>query len=243
MIEPPHPRSSAPPEFHRAVDAFGLRLDDHEVDRLARFIDRLLETNRSFNLTAITEPDAVWMRHIFDSLTLLPYIVQADAKQVIDIGSGGGLPGVPLAIALPEVQFTLLEATGKKAKFLESCVQELHLDNITVVNDRAETIGRDPVRYRDKFDIAAARAVGPLAVLLELAAPLVRVGGLILAIKGERAQDELDAARKAMHLLHCAAADVNRTETGSIVVIEKLRATPHAYPRRPGEPKKSPLGT
>ena len=230
-----------PQEFLEAAASFSITFDPGDTDRMGLFLALLLETNKSFNLTAITDPDAAWIRHIFDSLTLLPWIGATAAKRVVDLGSGGGLPGIPLAIALPQVRFTLVEATGKKAKFLQEAVAAIGLANVEVVNDRAETIGHDLDRHRERYDIVIARAVGRLAVLTELAAPLARTGGHILAIKGQRATGEIKEAGKALHALHCRLSDTVTTPTGTIVVIEKLRESPKKYPRRPGEPKRAPL--
>jgi 16S rRNA (guanine527-N7)-methyltransferase len=231
-----------PPEFLAAAAAMGIEFDPGDVNRLGRYLALLLERNRQFNLTAITDPGEAWTRHVLDSLSLLPLIGATNARAVIDLGSGGGLPGIPLAIAQPTISFTLVEATGKKARFLEDAVRRLDLDNVIVVNDRAETVAHDQ-RYRAKFDVLVARAVGPLVVLAELAAAFVRVGGCILAIKGRRAEEEIAAAAEALRLLHCAVVERIRTSTGTIVVIEKTRGTPAAYPRRPGEPKRAPLRT
>jgi 16S rRNA (guanine527-N7)-methyltransferase len=238
-MTPGHP----PAEFASRVESLGIALDASDVDRLARYLELLLDANTRFNLTAITDPGEAWTRHMLDSLTLVPLIVSADAKTVIDVGSGGGLPGIPLAIVLPGIQFTLLEATGKKARFLEETAAALGLSNIRVINDRAETVGQDHHQHREQYDIVIARAVGRLPVLLELTVPLAKVGGLVLAMKGAQAQAEIDEAKQALHLLHAHAIDTRPTATGVIVVIEKQRKTPRAYPRSPGEPKRSPLGT
>jgi len=229
-----------PQEFLEAAASFSITFDPGDTDRMGLYLALLLETNKSFNLTGITDPDTAWTRHIFDSLTLLPWIGATAAQRVVDLGSGGGLPGIPLAIALPRVRFTLLEATGKKAKFLQDAIAALGLANVEVVNDRAETIGHDD-QHREHYDAVIARAVGRLAVLTELAAPLARIGGHVLAIKGQHATGEIKEARRALHALHCRVSDTVTTPTGTIVVIEKLRASSRAYPRRPGEPKRAPL--
>ncbi len=189
----------------------------------------------------MTDHESAWLRHIGDSLTLLPLIASAEASRVIDIGSGGGLPALPLAITMPNVAFTLVESTGKKANFLQATAAALELGNVTVINGRAEEIGQDRMHHREQYDIVTARAVGKLNVLLELTVPLARVGGHVLAIKGERAPEEISEAKPALHALHCQVIDTLRTETGTIVMIEKLRRTPKLYPRRPGEPKRAPL--
>ena len=233
-----------PPGFVEAAAALDIAFEPGEIDRLGRYLALLLDANTHFNLTAIKDPNEAWSRHILDSLTLVPIIASAEAKIVIDVGSGGGLPGIPLAIVMPDVRFTLLESTGKKADFLRRTALELKLDNITVVNDRAEVIGQDHKTggHREKYDIVVARAVGRLPVLLELTVPLAKIGGLVLAMKGEQAQAEIAEAKAAMHLLHVGVADVREQPHGVIVIIEKQRKTPRIYPRKPGEPKRVPLG-
>ena len=207
---------------------------------LRRFLERLLETNRSFNLTAITDPAEAWDKHVLDSLSLLPDLRElAPASTVIDVGSGGGLPALPLAIALPSLQFTLLEATAKKARFLEETARELGLSHVRVVCDRAESFGQGA--ERERFDCATSRAVSRLPVLLELTVPLLRVGGLSLAIKGEQAPTEVAEAKNALQVLKARIEDTRRTPTGVVVKIRKTGSTPSKYPRRPGEPKRAPL--
>ena len=251
------PAIAPTPEFLAAAGAQGVEFEPGDVDRLGRYLGLLLETNRSFNLTAITDPGQAWMRLIFDALTLVPLLADLpEGGRVLDVGSGGGLPGVPLAIVMPRLAFTLLEATGKKAEFLRSAAERLRLTNLVVVHDRAERAahkrgskderaGRDPagpVGLRESFDVVTARALGPLATAAELTVPFAKVGGLILLVKGQRANEELAEAQEALHLLHAAHAATVETPTGRIVVLEKFHRTPKVYPRRDGEPKRAPLG-
>jgi 16S rRNA (guanine527-N7)-methyltransferase len=232
-----------PPErFFEQIRALDIAFDEGDVDQLGRYLALLLEANRHFNLTAVRDAGEAWMRHICDSLTLLPFIVSAEARTVIDLGSGGGFPGAPLAITMPQAAFTLLEATGKKARFLRETVEALGLSNVTVINERAETIGRDREHHREHYDIVTARAVGRLPVLVELAVPLLRIGGRLLAIKGEKAAEEIADAKEALYRLHSHVLAAHRTESGTIVIIEKQRRSPKLYPRRPGEPGRAPLG-
>ncbi len=172
-------------------------------------------------------------------------------KRVIDVGSGGGLPGIPLAIVMPEIDFVLLDATKKKTDFIENCVEWLGLKNVTVINGRAEGLGQDKGRkvlqgyvggHREKYDCAMARAVGKIAMIAELTVPLVKVGGLVVLTKGEKAEAELAEAKKALHMLHVTHAGTVETPTGRVVVLEKRRGTPKMYPMRDGEPKRMPLG-
>lgn len=238
-----HPkRLDAPEDFCQAAEELGIAFDPGDLERLGLFLGLVLDANRRFNLTAITKPDEAWCKHVLDSLTLLPYVIAAGAKRVIDVGSGAGLPGIPLAITMPQVHFRLLEATGKKAAFLEGLISGLALSNVEVINERAETIGHDHRNHRERYDLVVARAVGRMAVLLELTTPLVRVGGHVLAIKGRKAPQEIVEAKQALARLRCRVVEATRTRTGTIVSIEKTGHTPAGYPRRPGEPRRAPLG-
>ena len=219
----------------------GIDFDPGDLDKLGLYLALLLDANTRFNLTAITDPAQAWTRHILDSLSLVPYIDALDAKSVLDIGSGGGLPGIPLAIAMPEVHFTLVEATGKKAKFLEDSRHRLCLGNVRIINERAEILGQDHVNFREKFDVVMARAVGRMPVLLELTIPLAKIEGHVLAMKGEKAAEEIAEAKAALHALHSSVIESKPTETGTIVIVQKQRKTPRLYPRKPGEPKRAPL--
>jgi len=239
--------------FFEACAGFGIELESGESPRLGRFVSLLMEANERTNLTAIREVDEVWIRHIFDALTLLPVLGNCEPDEpgrslrVCDVGSGGGVPGLPLAIVRSDVEFTLLEATGRKVAFLEHVVEQMQLDNVRVVQGRAERLGaptapEDGLWLRDRFDCVTARALGRIAVASELCVPLARVGGVVALVKGQRADEELAEAKRALHMLHVAHAGTVDTPTGRIVVLEKLRSTPRLYPRRDGEPKRSPLG-
>jgi 16S rRNA (guanine527-N7)-methyltransferase len=239
---------SPPQSFVPAARALGIEFEPGDLERLGRYLALLLSTNERFNLTAVTDPEQAWTRHVLDSLTLVPFLAELPpGGRVIDIGSGGGLPGVPLAIVLPQLRFTLLEATGKKAEFLRSCVDAVGLTNIGVLNARAERAGQDP-EHRERYDAVTARAVGPLSVLAEITVPFARPpegqnpSGRVLLIKGQKAPEELRDAKQALHILHAAHVGTFETPTGKVVVLEKLRKTPTRYPRREGEPKRPPLG-
>lgn len=229
-----------PDAIRGAAADMGAPLDAEAERRLALFLERLFEANQTMNLTAITDWEAAWSRHVLDSLTLAAPLRALGAKRVVDIGAGGGLPGIPLAIALPELELTMIEATKKKAAFLERVSTELGL-NARVLADRAETLGAVASPHRDAYDAAVVRALAPLSVLLELAAPFVRVRGRIFAIKGERAAEEARAASRALSILSCRVVEQRRTDTGTLVVLEKTAPTPRRYPRAPGTPKRSPL--
>src|SRR3989442_629305 len=178
---------------------------------------------------------------IDDALVLLDHL--GDAKRLVDVGSGGGLPGLPLKIARPELAVTLVEADSGKAAFLVQACARLGLVDVEVVARRAEEVGHD-ARYRESFDVAVARALAPLPVLVELCLPLVRIGGRLLAQKTDK--EEVDAARRAIGLLGGSLDSVSPAPSaarvsGTVVVIAKIRATPPEYPRRSGVPARKPL--
>lgn len=199
----------------------------------------LIDWNSRMNLTAITEPDAVAQKHFADSLMAEPLLPKG--ARVIDVGTGAGFPGIPLLIVRPDLSMTLLDGLNKRVTFLLEACRALGL-NAACVHMRAEDAGQSPL-YRAKFDVALTRAVAALPVLLELTLPLVKVGGMSVAYKGDAA-DELVKSKSALHLLH-ASARVQSVTTAygarSLVVVDKLAPTPKAYPRRAGTPEKNPL--
>jgi len=231
-----------PEEFDQVVADLGIVFDEGDMHSLAKYIDALLNANRQFNLTGIRDSKTAWTRHILDSLSLIPQLTTEGVSHVIDVGSGGGVPGIPLAITMPEVTFSLIEVTKKKALFLSDVVEHLALDNVTVLADRAERLATKDGGFREIADAVIARAVGPLNVLLELTIPFVKVGGIVLAIKGEKAPQEIDDAQKALRILHAELESSKRTTTGTILTIRKIAPTPGNYPRAPGEPKRFPIG-
>lgn len=244
------------PEFLELAAGLGIEFEPGDLEKLGLFLALLLETNRTTNLTAITDPAQAWVKHIFDAITLVPVVASiepaegAKAVRIIDVGSGGGVPAIPLAIVLPDVRFTLLEATGKKVEFLTAAAAALGLKNVEVLQGRAETVahyrgsktdGRINSR-REVYDAAMARALGHLAVVAELLAGFVRPDGFVLAVKGAKADQELAESAKALGLLGLRHTETVQTPTGRIVVLEKTSRTPRDYPRKDGEPARKPIG-
>ena len=240
------------PDFVRHdLDRLEIALPDGALERLSAYLDLVLEANRTTNLTAIRHRELAWSRLIVDSLTVLPGIApgSGEGEEVVDIGTGAGLPGVPLAVALPSVRFTLVEATGKKAVFLRSVVASLDLENVEVWQERIENIGQDRGGFRGRgvFDVAVSRAVGPLPVVLEYSLPLLKIGGRCLAMKGPAVERELRESGDALDKLGGGEVAVIEAYPEGfdnelvIVSIIKERPTPKAYPRLPGVPKKEPL--
>lgn len=235
-----------PAFVHQDLAALGLALDPAVLERLAAYLELLLEANKSFNLTAIREVDAAWRRLIIDSLTPLPVLDLTPGMRAIDIGTGAGLPGLPLAIARPDVHFSLVDSTGKKINFLRSVVETLQLDNVQLYADRIENLGQQAA-HRESYDLATSRALGHMTMVLEYSLPLLRLGGVMLAMKGPKVLQELDVSSDAM--LELGAGDVSllpaypESFENELVLVRVLKeeSTPRRYPRPPGTPKKEPL--
>lgn len=235
----------------RGAETFGLRLEAEQVEAFRAYRDELIAWSARFNLTTVTDPEQIEARHFLDSLSVLQaeeaqQALAAPAARAIDVGSGAGLPGIPLAIAFPQVQMTLLEATGKKVDFLRYVTGRLSLERVTAVHGRAEDLGHDPA-HREQYNLALARAVAALPVVAEYALPFCRPEGWLVAQRGPDGDAEARAAVRAIGLLGGALLRVERVRvpglpTGpTLVVIRKERPTPGAYPRRAGMPSKRPL--
>ncbi len=232
------------PVLHAKSQEWGITLNRRQVQQFARFRSLLLAWNHRFNITAIDEPDEVEVRHFVDSVAGLPLLPNLPFR-MIDVGSGGGFPGVPLAIARPDASVTLLEATGKKCRFLQAVVDELSLAHTVVVNTRAE-LQAQVWGFREQFDIATARSVAALPALLELTLPFVKLGGHVLCWKKGDIEAEERAALRARKLLGGDPPDLHRfeamgLETHVIVDVRKTSPTPARFPRRPGYPARQPL--
>jgi 16S rRNA (guanine527-N7)-methyltransferase len=227
----------------------GITLADGHLAAFETCYRELVDWNRRFNLTAITDWDGVLVRHFLDSLSCLKALSRkelAAGARVIDVGTGAGFPGLALKIVCPGMRLTLLEATRKKVTFLAHIVRVLGIEEVEVVHGRAETLGRDP-SHRERYDWALARAVAEMPTLAEYLLPLVRVGGAALAQKGEGAVAEVQGADTAVATLGGRVRQLmpvelrGLAETRYLVVVDKIAATPEKYPRRPGVPRKSPI--
>ena len=244
------------PLLREGAAALGLRLSRSQLARFGALRDALLDWNSRHNLTSITDPAEVERLHFLDSLSVLLALPRAadgspcpEPLELIDVGSGGGLPGLPLRIACPELSVTFVESVGKKAAFIDHAAEALRLSRVRVIVARAEEVGADR-RTREWFDIAVARAVAALPVLAEFLLPLVRPGGLMVALKKGDIAAELAAATAAIRTLGGAPAEVLPVEIPGLagegrclVVVRKRRPTPTGYPRRVGLPAKRPIGS
>jgi len=231
--------------------ALGLALDGARVERFARYRDLLLDWNTRVNLTAITDPAEVVTRHFLDALTCLlgvPAEWRSRELRLIDVGSGAGFPGLPLALVLPEWRVTVLEATGKKVRFLDAVLRDLGLTNVQTVTGRAEEVAH-AAAHRGAYEVVTARAVAALPTLLEYCAPFARLGGrLILPKKGDLAA-ELTAGERAApllgaRLLNAVLVTVPPLDDGRVLLLaHQERSCPPHYPRAAGAPVKRPLGS
>jgi 16S rRNA (guanine527-N7)-methyltransferase len=229
------------------ADSLGLSLAEEQVSLCARYCEILLTENQKQNLTSITDRKEVAVKHFVDSLSCMQALSPGADLKLIDVGTGAGFPGLAVKIARPEIRLTLLESQEKKIKFIEKVKRELNLEGVNVVKGRAEEAGRDGT-CREKFDVAVARAVADMRVLSEYCLPLVKVGGLFLALKGPAVEEDLAGAGAAIKILGGSVREIIDIDLPlygdrrKIVVIEKVSATPEKYPRRAGIPKKKPLG-
>ncbi len=227
-------------QFIQAIHELGIQLTQQQLEQFEQYMHMLQEWNEKMNLTAITEEEEVWEKHFYDSI--LPF-ASLDPASMCDVGSGAGFPGIPVKIAFPKCKMTLIEPLQKRCRFLEAVVEELGLDNVKIINERAEDYAKD---HRENFQIVSARAVAKLSILLELCIPLLKVNGIMVALKGKNGNEELQQAKRAISELGIQLIKEEKTtiEDGSTRInlyFEKMRSTPKKYPRAYAQIKKKPL--
>lgn len=233
-------------DYNKIFEEFGYPLSDKQISDFEKFYKLLEEWNYKIDITKIVEPEEVYIKHFIDSLLVNKSGIIEKNQKVIDIGTGGGFPGVPLKIYNPTLSFTLLDSLKKRITFLETVVNDLELKNVTPLHGRAEEIARKD-EYREKYDIATARALSPMQTLVEYCLPFVKVGGFFIALKGPNYNEELKQAKNAIKLLGGMVERVveytlpHDKGQRSLVVIRKIKATPHRFPRAGGKPKSKPL--
>lgn len=219
----------------KEVENIGVTLDDYGLDRFDAYADRLVHWNNHVNLTAITEPDDIVIKHFIDSLYILKYIHMSEGQKLVDVGCGAGFPSLPLLIANPKIDVNFVDSVGKKLAFIKDVLRQTGLV-AKVTHSRAEEIGKE-VYFRERYDYATARAVAPLNALCEYCMPLVKVGGIFVALKGATGKEELDNSKNAIEKLggELVKFDEYELPTGdkrSIVIIKKISQTPTKYPRK-----------
>lgn len=228
----------------KLMNEIGVDITENQISKFYDYMNLLLEWNEKINLTAITKPDEIILKHFVDCLTIQKYI--EDNKKIVDIGTGAGFPGVPLAIMSDRCEFTLVDSLNKRINFLNEIKDKLNLKNISAIHSRAEEFDQNKI-YRENFDIAVSRAVANLCVLSEYLLPAVKVGGKVICMKGSQIEEELNDAKFALKKLGgkvklvdeflLPGTDMKR----NVVVIEKVKTTPKRYPRKAGTPAKQPL--
>jgi len=227
-------------------ELIGITLSPYQISLLEEYQQELQDWNERFNLTAIHEPEKIQVKHFLDSFSTLLVLKNTPVKRIIDIGTGAGFPGIPLKILLPETEMVLVDSVGKKMDFCQHIVDHLKLGGVQVIHDRVERLARDE-EFREKFDWAVARAVANLSTLAEYMLPFVKIGGGMLAMKGDQGPFEAHQAHQAVSVLGGELHQVKRitlpgvTEDRFLITIGKRATTPEKYPRRVGVPSKKPL--
>ncbi|MCM3764222.1 16S rRNA (guanine(527)-N(7))-methyltransferase RsmG [Neobacillus niacini] len=233
-------------QFTKSLQEKGIALTSTQLDQYEKYYETLVEWNEKINLTAITEKSDVYLKHFYDSIAAAFYYDFTKPFHLCDVGAGAGFPSIPLKIAFPHIQLTIVDSLNKRISFLTHLANTLNLENVQFVHDRAETFGVNP-NYREQFDVVTARAVARMSVLSELCLPLVKVGGHFIALKAIHAEEELKAGQKAITTLggklenqFTFTLPIEEFER-TIIVIKKEKQTPKKYPRKPGTPGKAPI--
>ena len=233
-------------KFKSGLSDIRIELTEKQIDEFLTYYEMLVEKNKVMNLTAITEFDEVIEKHFLDSLSLIKVKDLHNRTNVLDLGTGAGFPGIPLKIAFPELNITLMDSLNKRILFLQDVINELGLTDIEAIHGRAEEAARNK-KYREKYDLCVSRAVANISTLSEYCLPFVKVGGEFISYKSGNIDEELDAAKKGIKILGGTITDVHKFDLGenkqgrSFVIIDKNQSTPKTYPRKAGTPSKNPL--
>lgn len=226
------------------AEKLGIFLDETALNRFDKYAEMLIETNKTLNLTAITEPNEIVYKHFIDSLTLLAVVDLKENSKVIDVGTGAGFPGVVLLIARPDINITLMDGTNKRLNFISQVLKELDL-KAEILHMRAELAGKD-TKYREQYDLVTARAVANMNTLSEYCLPFARVGGIFAPMKAAKADEELESAKIAVKTLGGKIKDIKHLNIENcgertIIITEKISQTSPKYPRASAQISKKPL--
>lgn len=232
--------------FEEMLNAKGFNLTPIQLEQYHTYYELLIEWNEKINLTAITDQDEVYLKHFYDSVTPSFVYDFANVQSLCDVGAGAGFPSLPIKILFPHLKVSIVDSLRKRITFLETLVNTLNLKDVSLHHDRAETFGQT-AEFRESFDVVTARAVARLNVLSELCLPLTKVNGNFIALKGAMGEEEVSESQKALNQL---GAQINKVEALKLpkeeskrylVIIDKVKATPKKFPRKPGVPAKQPL--
>ncbi|MGO4889024.1 16S rRNA (guanine(527)-N(7))-methyltransferase RsmG [Anaerobacillus sp. MEB173] len=235
-------------QFPALLAEKGIELSEQQRNQFDQYFQLLVEWNEKMNLTAITDEDGVYLKHFYDSISAAFFydFSSADKLHIVDVGAGAGFPSLPIKICFPHLKITIVDSLNKRIGFLKHVTEQLQLTDCSFYHDRAETFGQNK-QHREKYDFVIARAVARLPVLSELCLPLAKVGGTFMAMKGPEAAGEINEAKKAISQLGGAllknekfTLPIEESER-HFIVIQKEKATPKKYPRKPGTPNKQPL--
>lgn len=235
-------------EFEKIMIEYGQKINikftKEQLNQFYEYMNLLLEWNEKINLTAITEPKEIILKHFIDSLTIDSYL--KENSTLADVGTGAGFPGIPLKIVRPDLKITLVDSLNKRINFLNEVITKLNLKDVTTVHSRIEDFGNDK-KYREKFDYVTARAVANLSVLSEYLLPISKVGGKCICMKGSNVQEEIDIGGNAIKILGGKINGINQFKlpesdiSRNIIVLDKIKNTPSKFPRKAGMPSKEPL--
>ena len=231
-------------QFKKGLSDLNINLTEKQIEQFLKYYEILVETNKVMNLTAITEFDEVIEKHFLDSLSLVCVFELNRNVKILDLGTGAGFPGIPLKITFPEIDIVLADSLNKRVKFLNEVVETLQLKQVETVHGRAEELAKNK-KYREQFDLCTSRAVANLSSLSEYCIPFVKEGGRFISYKSGEIEEEVDQAKRAIHVLGGKLDQVYKfdlhEQKRSFVIIEKVKKTPAVYPRKAGTPTKEPL--